>query len=110
MILVGVDTSWILHVPQGTSVNGLGRGDGHQETLLAFAVALRQRCNNDFPVIKWLPMRNKTLSYFLHSSDGGNSVKRLKLDTDHDEKNQGMSQLLHVGSCVSATEQQLSWG
>lgn len=53
-------------------------------------------------------MKNKTLSYFFYSSDGGNSVKRLKLDTDHDEKNQGMSQLLHVGSCVSVIEQQLS--
>lgn len=47
---------------------------------------------------------------FLYSSDGGNSVKRLKLDTDHDEKNQGMSQLLNVGSYVSVTKQQLSWG
>lgn len=55
-------------------------------------------------------MKNKTLSYFFYSSDGGNSVKRLKLDTDHDEKNQGMSQPLNVGSCVSVTEQQLSWG
>ncbi|XP_015729254.1 PSME3-interacting protein isoform X2 [Coturnix japonica] len=29
------------------------------------------------------------------SSDGGNSVKRLKLDTDHEEKNQGVSVHLH---------------
>lgn len=55
-------------------------------------------------------MKNKTLSHFFHSSDSGNSVKRLKLDTDHDEKNQGMSHLLHLGSWVSVTEQQLSWG
>ncbi|XP_062477296.1 PSME3-interacting protein isoform X3 [Pezoporus occidentalis] len=33
------------------------------------------------------------------SSDGGNSVKRLKLDTDHDEKNQGTS-LSEKPSCV----------
>lgn len=55
-------------------------------------------------------MKNKTLCYFFHSSDGGNSVKRLKLDTDHEEKNPGTSQLLCVGSSVSVTEQQLSWG
>jgi len=43
-------------------------------------------------VMKWKLMRNETISFlFPHSSDGGNGVKRLKLDTDHEEKNQGMS-------------------
>uniref|UniRef100_A0A8C7ECQ1 FAM192A/Fyv6 N-terminal domain-containing protein n=1 Tax=Nothoprocta perdicaria TaxID=30464 RepID=A0A8C7ECQ1_NOTPE len=40
------------------------------------------------------------------SSDGGNSVKRLKLDSEHDEKSQGRSRLWHLGSsavhCPSA--------
>uniref|UniRef100_A0A8B9GEW5 Uncharacterized protein n=1 Tax=Amazona collaria TaxID=241587 RepID=A0A8B9GEW5_9PSIT len=33
-----------------------------------------------------------------HSSDGGNSVKRLKLDTDHDEKNQEKTSCVPLGS------------
>ncbi|NXK80521.1 F192A protein, partial [Amazona guildingii] len=33
-----------------------------------------------------------------HSSDGGNSVKRLKLDTDHDEKNQEKPSCVPLGS------------
>lgn len=58
----------------------------------------------NFTVMKWLLMRNKTISYFFHSSDGGNSVKRLKLDTDHEEKNQGTFWFLQSGSCLP-----LSW-
>nr|XP_025959833.1 protein FAM192A isoform X1 [Dromaius novaehollandiae] len=37
-------------------------------------------------------------SLFVHSSDGGNSVKRLKLDTDHDEKNQEKPSGVPLGS------------
>ncbi|OXB76063.1 UNVERIFIED_CONTAM: hypothetical protein H355_000162 [Colinus virginianus] len=40
---------------------------------------------------------NETIS-FSHSSDGGNSVKRLKLDTDHEEKNQEKPSCVPLGS------------
>lgn len=49
-------------------------------------------------VTTWLLVGNKTPSSFLHSSDGGNSVKRLKLDTDHDEKSPGRCRVLQQGA------------
>jgi len=77
--------------PEQRQLTAVRSGGGHQGTLLAFIVAFEASCDFNFTAVKWLLMRSKTLSDFFHSSDGGNSVKRLKLDTDHDEKNQGMS-------------------
>ncbi|KAM9510344.1 PSME3-interacting protein-like [Guaruba guarouba] len=77
-----------------------------QAKLLAGAVKHRlvshlykfMRNRTQLAVLNGYLMRNKTLSYFVHSSDGGNSVKRLKLDTDHDEKNQEKTSCVPLGS------------